>query len=120
MYFSSSKDKNHILATIAFYGVIEEILEIDYVIFKASLFKWKWVPNSNYVQTNELGFTHVDIGKETYNIESLIMSTQEKTSFLSDRPCRLIERFSIILKGKHIPHSDDESFDISSTPSYET
>lgn len=41
MYFSSSKDKNPILATITFYGVIEEILEIDYAIFKVPLFKCK-------------------------------------------------------------------------------
>jgi hypothetical protein len=39
MYFSSLKDKNPILATTAFYGVIEEILKIDYVTFKVSLFK---------------------------------------------------------------------------------
>lgn len=39
MYFSSSKDKNPILVTTTFYGVIEEILEIDYVISKVPLFK---------------------------------------------------------------------------------
>ena len=41
MYFSSSKDKNPILASSAFYGVIEEIWEIYYVIFKVPLFKCK-------------------------------------------------------------------------------
>ena len=32
----------------------------------------------------------------------------------------LSKRWSIILKGKHILHSDDEIFDMSSTPSYAT
>ena len=55
MYFSSSKDKNHVLATTTFYGVIEEIWEIDYVIFKVSLFKCKWIPNnSNGVHIDDL------------------------------------------------------------------
>ena len=35
-------------------------------------------------------------------------------------PADLSKGWSIILKGKHIPHSDDESFDIFSTPSYTT
>lgn len=49
MYFSSSKDRNLILASRAFYGVIEEILDIDYVIFKVSLFKCNWITNNNGV-----------------------------------------------------------------------
>ena len=43
MYFSSSKDNNHVLVFIAYFGVIEEIWEIDYVTFKVSLFKCKWI-----------------------------------------------------------------------------
>jgi hypothetical protein len=39
MWFSSMKDKNLILAYKVFYGVIEEILEIDYVIFIVPLCK---------------------------------------------------------------------------------
>ena len=39
MYFSSSKDNNPVLASRAFFGIIEEILEIDYVSFKVPLFK---------------------------------------------------------------------------------
>lgn len=66
MYFSSSKVKNPILASRAFYGVIEEIWEIDYIIFKVPLFKCKWVISNNGVQIDDLGFTRVDLGKETY------------------------------------------------------
>ena len=35
-------------------------------------------------------------------------------------PADLSKRWSIVLKEKHIPHSDDESFDISFTSSYAT
>lgn len=78
MYFSTLKDNNPILATSAFYGVIEEILEIDYVIFKVSLFKCKWVPNNSGVQFDELGFRWVDLGKTTYMTEPFIMATKAK------------------------------------------
>ena len=78
MYFSSLKDKNPILASRVFHGVIEQILEIDYVIFKVYLFKCKWVPNKNGAQTDELGFTRVDLDKETYITKSFIMASQEK------------------------------------------
>ena len=40
-YFSSSKDKNHLLTSRAYFGAIEEILEIDYVDFKVHLLKCK-------------------------------------------------------------------------------
>lgn len=86
IHFYSSKDKNSILAFSAFYGVIEDIFEIYYVIFKMFLFKCKWVSNNKGVQTDELGFTHVELDKKTYMIEPFIMATQA-TCFLCDRPC---------------------------------
>lgn len=117
MYFSSLKDKNPILATTVFYGVIEEI---NYVIFKVPLFKFKWIPKNNIVQTDELGFIRVDLGKETSNTKPFIMSTQANQVFYVKDPANLSKRWSIILKRKHIPHSDDESFYISFIPSYAT
>ena len=52
MCFSSMKDKNLILASKVFYGVIEEILEIDYVTFIVPLCKCKWVLNKNGTKTD--------------------------------------------------------------------
>ena len=97
MYFSCSKDKNPILATTMFYDVIEEILEIDYVIFKVLSFKYRWVSNSNGVQNDELGFTRVDLGKTTYNTESFIMATQAKQVFYVIDPTNLSKRWLIVL-----------------------
>lgn len=54
MSFSSSKDKNPILASKAFCGVIEEYLDFAYVIFKVPLLKCKRIPNNNGVQIYEL------------------------------------------------------------------
>ena len=78
MYFSSSKDNNLVLASRAYFGVIEEILEIDYVSFKVPLFKCRWIDSKTGVETDELGFTRVDLRKATYNNESFIMANQAK------------------------------------------
>lgn len=55
MYFSSSKDKTLVLASRAYFEVIEEIMEIDYVDFKVPLFKCKWIDSNTSVETDELG-----------------------------------------------------------------
>ncbi|KAK2382219.1 hypothetical protein QL285_069767 [Trifolium repens] len=57
MHFSSSKDKNPVMASTPYYGVIEEIWEVDYVVFKVPLFKCKWVDINSGVRIDELGFT---------------------------------------------------------------
>ena len=75
MYFSSSKDNNPLLASRVYFGVIEEILEIGYVSFKVPLFKCKWIDGNTGIETDELGFTRVDLRKETYKNEPFIMET---------------------------------------------
>jgi len=42
-HFASSKDKNPITTSMSYFRIIEDIWEIDYVTFKVSLFKCKWV-----------------------------------------------------------------------------
>jgi len=41
MHFSSSKDQNPIMASISYFGVIEEIWEVDYAKFRVLIFKGK-------------------------------------------------------------------------------
>lgn len=48
------------------------------------------------------------------------MATQLKQVFYVINSADLSNKWLIVLKGKHILHSDDESFDISFTPSYAT
>lgn len=119
MYFSSSKDKNHILTSRAFYGVIEDIWEIGYVIFKEPLFKYKWILNNNGVQIDDLRFTRIDFGKETYMIKAFIMTSQAKQFFYVIDHSNISGRCPIVLQGKYITRSD-ESFDIPSILSYTT
>lgn len=81
MYFSNSKDKNPIFASRAYFGIIEKILEIGYVLFIVPLFKCKWFGNNIDVQTDELGFIQVEFGKTTYMTKPIIMAIKEKQVF---------------------------------------
>ena len=55
MHFSSSKDRRPLLAVMPYYGVIEEIWEVDYVKIRFPIFKCKWVNVNNGVQIDRLG-----------------------------------------------------------------
>ena len=41
MHFSSAKDKNPVMASTPYFGVIEEIWEVNYFVFKVHVFKCK-------------------------------------------------------------------------------
>lgn len=51
MCFSSPKDKNHVMAYRPYFGITKEIWQIDYVTFKCTLFKFKWINMNTGVQT---------------------------------------------------------------------
>ncbi|TYJ99710.1 putative serine/threonine-protein kinase nek2 [Cucumis melo var. makuwa] len=51
---SSSKDKNPVIGDMSFYGVIQEIWELNYNTFNVSVFKCDWVQNSGGVRIDEL------------------------------------------------------------------
>ena len=53
-----------------YFGVIEEILKVNYVKFSVCVFKCKWVDSNIGVRTNDFGFTLVDLKKLTYQNES--------------------------------------------------
>ena len=52
MEFSTSKDTNPVLGSMAHYGFIEEIWEVDYTKFFVPVFKCKWVDNKSGVLDN--------------------------------------------------------------------
>ena len=51
----NSKDKKPIFGELYFYGVINEIWDLDYNMFTTPISKCDWVDNKNGVQVYELG-----------------------------------------------------------------
>ena len=58
---------------MTYFGVIEEIWEVNYVKFSVYVFKCKWVDSNIGVQTDDFGFTLVDLKKLAYQNEPFIM-----------------------------------------------
>ncbi|KAL8157781.1 hypothetical protein AgCh_002474 [Apium graveolens] len=82
----------------SYYGVIEEIWEIDYKDFKVALFKCKWFDIRRGVRVDESGFTLVDFSPFGHEDDPSILATQVKQVFYIRDPADV--RWSIVLQGK--------------------
>ena len=56
MQIASAKDKNLVFGEFCFYGVITEIWDLDYTMFRIPIFKCDWVDNKNGIKVDDLGF----------------------------------------------------------------
>jgi len=79
--FSTSKYQNPVFGSMTYYGVIQEIWEIDYTMFSIPLFKCKWVDNKSGVKMDELGMTLVDFRTVGYWDKPFIMAQQASQIF---------------------------------------
>ncbi|XP_019173250.1 PREDICTED: uncharacterized protein LOC109168723 [Ipomoea nil] len=119
LHFSSSKDKNPVIAELSYYGVIEEIWEVDYVQFKVPMFRCKWVDSKHGVKADELGFTLVDLNREGHKNEQFIMASQVKQVFFVTDPSD--KKWSVVLHGKRQITGDgneDVSYEIEEIPPF--
>ncbi|KAL3617164.1 hypothetical protein CASFOL_038911 [Castilleja foliolosa] len=118
MHFSSSKDKNPLLATSSYFGIIDEIWEIDYIKFKIPVFKCTWVGNSG-VKVDELGVRLVDFSKVGSKNDQFIMACQAKQVFYVTDPSN--KNLSVVCNGKRVISSDDNddtTLDIDEIPAF--
>ncbi|KAA0047177.1 transposase [Cucumis melo var. makuwa] len=95
MQVSSSKDKNPVIGDMSFYGVIQEIWELNYNTFNVPVFKCDWVQNSGGVRIDELGYTLVDLNRAGHKSESFILESQAKQVFYVEDPSDV--RWSVVL-----------------------
>lgn len=80
--YSSAKDTRPIDAKQSYYGVIQEIWELDYVDFTIPLFRCTWADNRRGQKRDELfGFTLVDSSRYTDSEEPFILASQAKQIF---------------------------------------
>ena len=105
---SSARDKNPIYGEMKFYGVIQEIWELDYRDFRMPMFKCDWVDIKNSVEKEKLGFIKVDLNKIGHKKDSFIMASQAKQVFYVDDPTS--SRWSIVLASQPRDklHDDDQ------------
>ncbi|KAL4038655.1 hypothetical protein IC575_002278 [Cucumis melo] len=95
MQVSSSKDKNSIIGDMSFYGVIQEIWELNCNTFNVPMFKCDWVQNSGGVRINELGYILVDLNRVGHKLDSFILASQAKQVLYVEDPSDV--RWSVVL-----------------------
>ncbi|KAI5323640.1 hypothetical protein L3X38_032712 [Prunus dulcis] len=85
MQVASAKDKNPILSNMGFYGVIQEIWDLDYQKFTIPVFRCDWIDSSGLV-VDELRFTLVDLSKIGHRNDQFVLASQVKQIFFIDDP----------------------------------
>ena len=86
MKVASAKDKNPIVSDMMFYGVIEEIWELDYHNFWIPMFKCIWVENNSGIKVDDLDFTLVNFNRIGSKSDSFILASQAKQVFYIEDP----------------------------------
>lgn len=85
MQIASSKDKNPTVSNMSFYGVIQELWDLNYNKFKISIFKCDLVDSGNGTKVDELGFL-VDLNKIGHKSDQFILASQAKQIFYIQDP----------------------------------
>ncbi|KAL6276903.1 hypothetical protein ACE6H2_020504 [Prunus campanulata] len=86
MQVASAKDKNPILSNMGFYGVIQEIWDLDYQKFTIPVFRCDWIDSTSGLVVDELGFTLVDLSKIGHRNDQFVLASQVKQVFFVDDP----------------------------------
>ncbi|RVW72143.1 hypothetical protein CK203_057974 [Vitis vinifera] len=95
MQISSAKDKNPVFGELCFYGIITEIWDIDYTMFRIPVFKCNWVDNKSDIKVDEFGLTLVDFTKMAHKSDPFILASQAKQVFYVQD--QLDPRWSVVL-----------------------
>ncbi|KAI5313871.1 hypothetical protein L3X38_043047 [Prunus dulcis] len=103
MQVASAKDKNPILSNMGFYGVIQEIWDLDYQKFTIPVFRCDWIDSSGLV-VDELGFTLVNLSKIGHRNDQFVLASQVKQIFFVDDPMH--RSWSVVLSMPNREYND--------------
>lgn len=81
---SSAKDINQVADVVSYFGVIQEIILLDYHMFQVLLFKCKWANKGNGLKEED-GFTLVNfsLNQAAFLQDPYIMPSQARQVFYS-------------------------------------
>jgi len=120
-HFFRASNNNPIRVSMPYFGVIEEIWELDYSEFRVFVFKCFWVNMNTGMRQDDLGFTLVDLNMVAYKDEPFIMAEQAKQVFYVQDPSD--SRLSVVLQGRKtciIDQNDSSTLDICEISSFPT
>ncbi|RVW35629.1 hypothetical protein CK203_106307 [Vitis vinifera] len=88
MQIASSKDKNPVFGELCFYGVINEIWDLDYNMFRIPIFKCAWVDNKNVLSIPPKDFNNME------GLDDFTDNCMEHHPFISSMP--EVESFDVM------------------------
>lgn len=106
MQVSSAKDKNPIVSKMKFYGVIEEIWELNYHQFRVPLFKCAWVENEKGIK-NHNGLTLVNLNRRGHRNDEFVMASQVSQVFYVDDPENIGWSIALPMPSKVYTYGDE-------------
>ncbi|CAL2255903.1 unnamed protein product [Prunus armeniaca] len=104
MQVASAKDKNSILSNMGFYGVIQEIWDLDYQKFTIPVFRCDWIDNTSGLVVDELEFTLVDLSKIGHRNDQFVLASQVKQVVFVDDPMH--RDWSVVLSMPNREYND--------------
>ncbi|CAL2234774.1 unnamed protein product [Prunus armeniaca] len=89
---------------MGFYGVIQEIWDLDYQKFTIPVFRCDWIDNTSGLVVDELGFTLVDLSKIGHRNDQFVLASQVKQVFFVDDPMH--RGWSVVLSMPNREYND--------------
>ncbi|XP_071695088.1 uncharacterized protein [Rutidosis leptorrhynchoides] len=84
--FSSASDNNHILGDVTYYGVLNNIIELQYADKNVVLFHCDWISGGSRIKVNENTFTTLDFRGMKPTKEPYILALQaQQVFYVQDR-----------------------------------
>ena len=85
--YSSANDRNPVIGDVTYYGVLKEIVELEYFLSrKVVLFKCDWVGQGRMRRQDENGFTLVNLSRPMNTGEPFILASQAQQVFYAEDP----------------------------------
>jgi hypothetical protein len=109
MHVSSAKDRNPVYADMSYFGVIQDIWEMDYTRFRVTVFGCKWVDNNYGVQIDNSGFILVDFNRVGSKDDPFILASQAEQIFYVPDPADS-KRSIVLLSNKINVNKDDGQY----------
>ncbi|KAI5338476.1 hypothetical protein L3X38_017747 [Prunus dulcis] len=104
MQVANAKDKNLIVSNMGFYGVIQDIWDLEYQKFTIPFFRCDLIDNTFGLVVDQLGFTLVDLSKIGHRNDQFVMASQVKKVFFVDDPIH--RGWSIVLSMPNREYND--------------
>lgn len=85
--FASRSDNNPIIGDVTYYGVLKDVIELEYFTGKKIvLFECDWVSTGRAQKKDEHGFTLVNFSRTRQHSEPFILASQAKQVFYVEDP----------------------------------